>query len=151
MATKTIEQWLNENETAIATIDNTEEQDFNVGSFFGELFRSRQVAHNQHLDDSKFSQHTALQLYYEGIIPLIDPLVESYQGLKGKVKITVNSVSTGEEEIVPYLTDLYEQTKMGKDMFEGMPNLQNQIDTILDLISGTLYKLKELKENETIR
>ena len=141
-------QWLNENETAIVTVDNTNEQDFNVGNFFGELFRSRQVAHNQHLDDSKFAQHTALQLYYEGIIPLIDPLVESYQGLKGKVKITVNAVSTGEEQIVPYLEELYNTAKSSKDMFNDMPNIQNQIDTILDLISSTLYKLKELTENE---
>ncbi len=44
---------------------------------------SRTQAHIFHLQTPSFAAHTALQLYYEGIVPLVDGFVESYQGKNG--------------------------------------------------------------------
>ena len=49
------------------------------GTFIGTLMQSRNQAHIYHLQTNSFAQHMALQCYYEGIIPLFDGLVESYQ------------------------------------------------------------------------
>ena len=47
------------------------------------LFHSRTQAHIYHLQTPSFAAHMALNGYYDGIIPLVDGLVESYQGKYG--------------------------------------------------------------------
>ncbi len=54
-----------------------------VGQFVSTLMASRTQAHIFHLQTPSFAAHMALQAYYEGIVPLIDGLVESYQGKNG--------------------------------------------------------------------
>ncbi len=50
------------------------------------LFHSRTQAHIFHLQTQSFAEHMALNVYYDGIVPLIDGIVESYQGKYGIVK-----------------------------------------------------------------
>ena len=51
-----------------------------MNEYVGTLMQSRNQAHIFHLQTSSYSQHIALQEYYEGIVDLIDSLVEAYQG-----------------------------------------------------------------------
>lgn len=117
-----------------------------IGEFFGKLFNSRDVTHLTHLrinGGSAYSAHRALFDYYEKVVDLIDSLVESYQGKYGLVDIVIDkSVNT---EPLGYLEELarYIETnrvKLIKDSY-----LDNQVDTILELIYSTIYKLKFLK------
>ena len=50
------------------------------------LFHSRTQAHIFHLQTQSFAEHMALNTYYDGIVPLIDGIVEAYQGKYGIVK-----------------------------------------------------------------
>jgi len=53
------------------------------------ILHSRTQAHVFHLGvkgPGAFAAHLALQAYYEGIIPLLDGLVEAYQGQYGLIK-----------------------------------------------------------------
>jgi hypothetical protein len=99
------------------------------------------------LQTKTYSEHKALQKYYEGIDGLVDGIVESYQGkyeiITGYKTIkTVDYKST--EQIINYFKELDENIeKNRKSVKESY--IQNQIDTVQELIYSTLYKLKFLK------
>ena len=47
------------------------------------LFHSRTQTHIFHLQTQSFAEHMALNTYYDAIVPLIDGIVEAYQGIYG--------------------------------------------------------------------
>jgi hypothetical protein len=89
----------------------------------------------------------ALGEYYDGIGGLLDGIVESYQGkydiLTGYDTIkTVDYKST--EQLISFFKGLDDNIeKNRKSVKESY--IQNQIDTIQELIYSTLYKLRFLK------
>jgi hypothetical protein len=111
------------------------------------LLHSQTQVHIFHLQTKTYSEHKALQKYYEGIDGLVDGIVESYQGkyeiITGYKTIkTVDYKST--EQVINYFKELDENIeKNRKSVKESY--IQNQIDTIQELIYSTLYKLKFLK------
>lgn len=109
------------------------------------LFSQTQV-HIFHLQTDSYAEHKALQGYYEGIDDLVDSLIESYQG---ENDIIQNYSSfpmkkyEGKEMVINYFDELL---KMIEENREDLPShLQNIVDTIVELITSTLYKLKRLK------
>jgi hypothetical protein len=89
----------------------------------------------------------ALNGYYDGIVDLVDGLVESYQGkydiLTGYKSYDIVSY-TNNENTIKYLQDLYSKVeKLRKCCDESY--IQNQIDAVCELINSTLYKLRFLK------
>jgi len=115
--------------------------------FISYLFHSRTQTHVFHLQTPSYAEHIALQAYYEGIVPLIDALVESYQGKNGIITDYTNfnlKQYTGREQVVAYLETLcnaaYQAYEITEDSY-----LQNQIDTVTELIKSTIYKLSYLK------
>jgi len=90
----------------------------------------------------------ALNAYYDGIIPLVDGLVESYQGKNGILTGYSNFnllEYTNCGEVIVYLQGL---TNTIEKLRQGIPQdsyIQNQIDTVVELVESTSYKLKFLK------
>lgn len=117
-------------------------------NFISTLLASRTQAHIFHLQSPSFAQHTALNDYYDGIIPLVDALVESYQGAYGILKGYTSPASFKEdntsvvyfEALSRFVTQM--RTKIPQDSF-----LQNQVDEVISLIESTKYKLINLHEN----
>jgi hypothetical protein len=119
-----------------------------VGQFVSTLMSSRTQAHIFHLQTPSFAAHTALQLYYEGIVPLVDGLVESYQGKHGIItgygNIAIQEYESC-EAIIMYFETLCSYVDKSRGMVCQDSYLQNQIDTIVELIKSTIYKLRFLK------
>lgn len=120
-----------------------------MGLLVGTLMQSRNQAHVYHLQvtgPGSFAAHLALQGYYEGIIPLIDGLVESYQGKYGILSgYRMSSNIREDNNIVNYFEALClfverVRTEVPQDSY-----LANQIDTIVELINSTKNKLKHLQ------
>jgi hypothetical protein len=111
------------------------------------LLHSQTQVHVFHLQTKSYSEHKALQNYYEGIDGLVDGVIESYQGKYNVVKnyetMDIENYS-GVDQLISYFKDLdktiEEKRKSVKESY-----LQNQIDTIQELIFSTLYKLRFLK------
>jgi len=114
------------------------------------LMHSRSQVHVFHLQtdsQSSFAEHMALGGYYNEIGDLVDGLIESYQGKHGIIK------GYGTEKIQDYqnpkqVISYFEKIdsiieKSRKSIKESY--IQNQIDSIQELIYSTLYKLKFLK------
>ena len=116
------------------------------------FFHSRTQAHIFHTrvkGPGSFAAHTALQAYYEGIIPLMDGLIETYQGQYGLIEYKeVNGVDNDAslENIVKYFDNLCKfLDKERKEPKLQMSWLQNDIDTIVTLLYSTKYKLTNLQ------
>jgi hypothetical protein len=110
------------------------------------LFHSRTQTHIFHLQTTSFAEHMALQGYYDGIIPLVDGLVESYQGKYGIITGYSNfklMEYKGNNQTIAYLdqlcTAIYQTFETIEDTY-----IQNQLDTVTELVKSTIYKLKNL-------
>ena len=111
------------------------------------LLHSQTQVHIFHLQTKTYSEHKALQNYYEGIDGLVDNIVESYQGkyeiITGYKTIkTVDYKST--EQVISYFKELDENIEKNRTSVKES-YIQNQIDGVQELIYSTLYKLRFLK------
>ena len=111
---------------------------------------SRTQVHIFHLQtdsQSSFAEHTALGGFYDEIGDLVDGIVESYQGKYDIVKnyetMDIENYS-GVDQLISYFKDLNDTVEeKRKGIKESY--LQNQIDTVQELIFSTLYKLRFLR------
>jgi len=115
------------------------------------FLHSRTQAHVFHLrvnGPGAYAAHVALQSYYEGIIDIIDGLVESYQGKNGLIEFDeVEGLDNNADikNIIKYFENLSTALiKIRKDESLQDSYIQNQIDTIDELIYSTKYKLENL-------
>jgi hypothetical protein len=109
------------------------------------LMASQTQVHIFHLQTKSYAEHKALQGYYEDIDDLMDSLIESYQGQFGIIENYQSlpiSKYEGKEQVVSYFEDLMSMIEKNR---EDLPShLQNIVDTIVELITSTLYKIKFL-------
>jgi len=111
------------------------------------LLHSRTQVHTLHLQTNSYPEHMALNGYYNGIGDIIDGLVESFQGkygiLNGYKSYDIEGYKSTESTI-KYLQGLCSEVEDLRDCCDDS-YIQNQIDTVCELINSTLYKLRFLK------
>ncbi len=111
------------------------------------LLHSRTQTHILHLQTKSYAEHMVLNGFYDGIGGLIDGLVESYQGQYGIIESYKSYDITSyksTESTIKYLQDLCKKVTDLRDCCKDS-YIQNQIDTVCELINSTLYKLRFLK------
>jgi hypothetical protein len=127
--------------------DNETETNDDFCEMVCRLLHSQTQVHIFHLQTKSYSEHKALQKYYEGIDALVDGVIESYQGKYGIITnyktYDMEQYSNGKKTI-SYFTGLLKVIDEKRDCCEDS-YIQNQIDTIQELINSTVYKLKFLK------
>lgn len=104
------------------------------------LFQSRDLAHIAHLKTESYSEHVALNDYYDELIVLIDDLVETYQG-ENQVVLDITIPESRFKDPKLHLKELLDII----NNFSFSRGVENVIDDIATLISQTLYKLTFLK------
>lgn len=120
----------------------------NFAKFISYLLHSRTQAHIFHLQTRSYAAHMALNGYYDGIVGLVDGLVETYQGKYGIIKGYSNYslIETDScDDMITYFQALMNNIESNRESFAPDSYIQNQIDTVIELITSTLYKLRELK------
>jgi len=130
---------------------NVEKTEGNVNGSFVDIvsgiLHSRTQIHIYHLQTKSFAVHKALNDYYDGVVDLFDGLVESYQGKHGIVedyKCDGYDNYTSVNSAIEYLQKL-DKTIEGSRKSIKESFIQNQIDTVQELIYSTIYKLKFLE------
>ena len=114
------------------------------------LLHSQTQVHIFHLGvkgKGSYAAHKALQGYYEGIDALVDGIIESYQGKYGLLtnyKSFKNVRFKSIKQTISYLKGLNEMIEEKRDCCDDS-FIQNQIDTVQELIFSTLYKLRFLE------
>lgn len=111
------------------------------------ILHSRNQAHVFHLQTQSFAEHRALNNYYDGVVDLFDGIIESYQGKYGIIKnfktFKIEQYKNCKKTI-SYFEKLLDIIDENRESIEDT-YIQNQIDTIQELINSTIYKLKFLK------
>jgi hypothetical protein len=110
------------------------------------LLNSREQAHILHLQTNSYAAHKALNAYYDGIVPLVDKYIESYQGKYGIVMgyKPANKFLEGNKSILPYFKRLESVISGYEKELPQDVDLQNAYADIIDLIHSTNYLLNEL-------
>jgi len=118
-------------------------------TLIGTLLQSRTQAHIYHWQTQgpgSLAAHTALGAYYEAIPALVDSLVESFQGRYGIVRgYKMASTLREDTNYVTYFEALCKFVETSRKAVPQDSYLQNQIDTIVELIESTKYKLLNLQ------
>ena len=125
--------------------DNNPNEDF--CEMVCKILHSRNQSHIFHLQTQSYAEHKALNDYYDGVLGLFDGIVESYQGKYGIIK-TYKTFKIEQykncKKTISYFERLLGDIDNLRESVEDS-YIQNQIDTVEELINSTLYKLKFLK------
>jgi hypothetical protein len=114
-----------------------------LNQFISTLKQSFEQSVVWHHQTTSFSEHKALNNYYDEIVPLLDGLIESVQGVYPRIgSYTLsNPVDWSEGYSTTYFKGLYDYVQKHRTMVYQETWVQNQIDEISQLIAETLYQL----------
>lgn len=110
--------------------------------FLNFLFELRDTTHVLHLQTSNYNDHKVLNEFYDGILEQADCFAEQYQGITGEIIANIGTISIKETvDIISYLNDA---NTIVLDYHKNCEyiNVKIVLETILQLISKTLYLLK---------
>lgn len=119
---------------------------YDMDHVIGTLLMSVSYAHLFHLIKSSYATHMALDEYYHKMPESVDQLAEAYLAETNVAKFACCVVPTNDDPI-DYLTDIrnylieYPKQTAG----ELKSNFQSLLDDAVNIIEGTLYKLKRLQ------
>ena len=118
-----------------------------MNEFIATLFLSRELAHRYHLSTKSYSQHKALQNFYEDLLDLTDDLAEITQGAHGLLDIPILTEKKSYKEPLYCIADKlqYIETNRYKAYSKDDTALQNKIDEIVAVFLTAIYKLENLK------
>lgn len=109
------------------------------------IFKTRNQSHLMHWKTKSYAEHQALGDFYDGLIDLLDKLVEACQGSKGIIGHVDLSCKDESVEIIKCLTDDANWISRNRaKIAHGIPALENIVDEIVALYLTTIYKLKNL-------
>ena len=114
--------------------------------FIALLFLSRDFAHKAHLNTDSFSQHMALNTFYDEIIDLADSFAEAYMGRHGKKIGEIPALNSPKGDALAVLKRHLSVIEETRDFVPKSDTaLNNIIDEIVALYLSTIYKLTFLK------
>jgi nitrogen regulatory protein PII-like uncharacterized protein len=120
-----------------------------IEELFGTLQQAMVGTWRKHLRTAKYGKHVALNDFYEELPDLVDALIEGYMGATGrKINGFTNIIQSKNMNTLMYLQELKRICKQGYDLLDDNEELESHLDDIVNLINSTLYKVKELNENE---
>jgi hypothetical protein len=114
-----------------------------LNQFISTLKQSFEQSVVWHHQTTSFSEHKALNNYYDEIVPLLDGLIESVQGIYPRITSYTlsNPVDWSEGYSTTYFKGLYDYVQKHRTMVYQETWIQNQIDEIAQLIAETLYQI----------
>lgn len=121
-----------------------------IEQLFGTLQQSVVATWRKHLRASKYSNHKALEEFYEEMPEKVDALIEAWMAVnKRKITRFENILQSSNMNTLSYLNALKKVCKDGKDLLDDIDELESLLDDIVNLINSTLYKVRELSECNT--
>ncbi len=109
------------------------------------LLKARTDVHLTHLlqKDKTLATHNAMSIFYEGVLDLVDTYVETSMGIDDTFKLTEVGESMAIANPLAYFKNLYNAISVAREVVKES-FLQNQIDTMQELIAHTLYRIKNI-------
>lgn len=108
-------------------------------------FAARTAAHMAHFKTRSYSQHMALQTFYEDILDPVDEFCEVYMGFSGRIA-SYPAVPVPTTEPIVFINDLAEWLEEHRsECSDAHPSLGNIIDNISAVCAQAVYRLENLK------
>lgn len=109
--------------------------------YLGQFFNSRDIIHLAHLQTTSYAEHQALGSYYDGLLGLVDGMIEVYFGCIGK-RLNIRIPSAEYINPETHLKQFKEYVKKHRNVLgSDRTDVQNILDEIIALINKTLYLL----------
>jgi hypothetical protein len=118
-----------------------------IGQLIAILFLSRELTHREHLRTKSYSQHVALNTFYDEVVDRADAIAEAYQGRYGiidKIPLLDNDMAGSIDMVLEKQLDAVEKLRYTA-VEKSDTTIQNLIDEAVALYLSTLYKLRNLK------
>ena len=112
-----------------------------IVSYFNNAKQQAIVWHQQ---TDSFSEHKALNKFYDEIVGLLDELSESYAGIYGRLSpYEVDDLMdwTSTDDTIKYYRGCYDWLQVERKTAPQDSWIQNQLDEIAQLLGQTLYRL----------
>ena len=124
-----------------------------VVKFLSKIFESREMAHVYHLtvrgEEGSNAKHLALGEFYDGILDMLDDIIEVYQGEFGVIEgyDAIDTSSSKSTDATKYFEDLagFIKAERKRCFRPDDTHYFNIIDDMMVLVYKTLYKLKYTK------
>jgi len=112
-----------------------------IGEFFLKLLHAATNGHILHLQTKSYSEHKALQKYYEGLPDLVDSIIEEWQGA---YQVIVEYPATYEAPNPDALTEVMAVRDFlvkNRAVVGDYSSIQNSVDNLMSLFDSTIYRL----------
>lgn len=112
-----------------------------IGEFFIKLLHAATNGHILHLQTKSYSEHKALQKYYEELPDLVDNIIEQWQGAYQKIveyPVTYEAPNPDALQEVMAVRDFLAKNRA---VVGDYTSIQNQVDELMSLLDSTVYKL----------
>jgi len=119
----------------------------NEGELLITLLNSATIAHVLHLRTRSYSEHKALDGFYNAMPGLVDSVIEAWQGRHGELIDYPDQVVEISEhrDALEYMMFLKIVVDEDRSVLGDESEIQNLVDEISALIDSTIYKLTFLK------
>jgi hypothetical protein len=109
------------------------------------LLKARTDAHLTHLrqKDKTLATHNAMSIFYEGVLDLVDTYIETSMGIDDSFVLEEVEESEVITNPLAYFKELYNTISVERASIKES-FIQNQIDTMQELIAHTLYRIKNI-------
>ena len=109
------------------------------------LLKARTDAHLTHLrqKDKTFATHNAMSIFYDSVLDLVDTYVETSMGIDDSFVLEEVEESEVITNPLTYFKSLYNTISVERTSIKES-FIQNQIDTMQELIAHTLYRIKNI-------
>jgi len=108
--------------------------------FFGLLLKSIDQAKIDHLATKSYSEHIALQKYYDEAQPIIDEIVEVYQGWKA-IRINLEIPQSDYMNPMHLMKDVCDNINKYRQSLKDCLPIQGLLDTLEGLVYRVMYLL----------
>jgi hypothetical protein len=116
-----------------------------IGAFFLKLLNAATNGHILHLQAKSYSEHKALQKYYEELPDLVDAIIEQYQGAYQIIVQYPAVYEAPNSDSLAEVLGIRDFVVKNRAIVGPYTSLQNEVDALLSMIESTIYKLTFLK------
>ena len=112
-----------------------------IGEFFLKLLHAATNGHILHLQTKSYSEHKALQKYYEQLPDLVDSIIEEWQGAYQKIVEYPAIYEAPNMDALQEVMAVRDFLVKNRAVVGDYTSIQNSVDNLMSLLDSTVYKL----------
>jgi hypothetical protein len=112
-----------------------------IGEFFLKLLHAATNGHILHLQTKSYSEHKAMQKYYEQLPDLVDSIIEQWQGAYQTIVEYPNNYNPPLSDALTEVYEIRDFLAKNRSVVGDYSSIQNEVDALMSLLDSTVYKL----------